>query len=163
MRLYRNNGDGTFADVTHDVGLDVSFYGTGVAVGDYDNDGWVDLFVTAVGKNHLFHNDHGKFREMTDAAGVGGSPSQWSTSCAFVDYDNDGHLDLFVCNYVKWSKEIDLAQSFSYSESAGPTGRRQLRRGSLLPVPQQRRRHVHRRFRSGGHSGEEPGHGRSGR
>jgi enediyne biosynthesis protein E4 len=83
-----------------------------VAVGDYDNDGWVDLFVTGVGKNHLFHNDHGKFRDVTEAAGVGGSPNQWSTSCAFADYDNDGRLDLFVCNYVKWSKEIDLAQDF---------------------------------------------------
>jgi enediyne biosynthesis protein E4 len=112
MALYRNNGDGTFTDVTHEAGLDVPFYGMGVACGDYDNDGWVDLFVTAVGKNHLFHNEHGKFREVTDAAGVGGSSTQWSTSAAFVDYDNDGHLDLFVCNYVKWSKESDLAQSF---------------------------------------------------
>ncbi len=113
MALYRNNGDGTFTDVTKEVGLDVPLYGMGVACGDYDNDGWVDLFITAVGKNHLFHNDHGKFREVTDTAGVGGSPTQWSTSAAFVDYDNDGHLDLFVCNYVKWSRELDLAQSFS--------------------------------------------------
>jgi hypothetical protein len=112
MKLYRNNGDGTFTDVTHDAGLDISFYGTGVAVGDYDNDGWADLFITAVGKNHLFHNEHGHFVEVTDKAGIGGSDQQWSTSCAFVDYDNDGRLDLFVCNYVKWSKEIDLAQGF---------------------------------------------------
>ncbi len=112
MHLFRNNGDGTFADVTKEVGLDVPFYGMGVACGDYDNDGWVDLFITAVGKNHLFHNDHGKFKEVTDAAGVGGSSNQWSTGAAFVDYDNDGRLDLFVCNYVKWSKEIDLAQDF---------------------------------------------------
>jgi hypothetical protein len=120
MALYRNNGDGTFTDVTHEAGLDVPFYGMGVACGDYDNDGWVDLFITAVGKNHLFHNEHGKFREVTDAAGVGGSPTQWSTSAAFVDFDNDGHLDLFVCNYVKWSKESDLAQSFSLA-GAGRT------------------------------------------
>ena len=120
MALYRNNGDGTFTDVTREVGLDVSFYGMGVACGDYDNDGWVDLFITAVGKNHLFHNEHGKFREVTDAAGVAGSPTQWSTSAAFVDYDNDSHLDLFVCNYVKWSKESDLAQSFSLA-GAGRT------------------------------------------
>ncbi|HEV3415241.1 MAG TPA: CRTAC1 family protein [Pirellulales bacterium] len=112
MALYRNNGDGTFTDVTKEVGLDVPFYGMGVACGDYDNDGWVDVFVTAVGKNHLFHNDHGKFKDVTEVAGVGGSPNQWSTSAAFVDYDNDGRLDLFVCNYVKWSKEIDLAQDF---------------------------------------------------
>jgi hypothetical protein len=113
MALYRNNGDGTFTDVTKEAGLDAPFYGMGVACGDYDNDGWVDLFITAVGKNHLFHNDHGKFREVTDAAGVAGSPTQWSTSAAFADYDNDGRLDLFVCNYVKWSRELDLAQTFS--------------------------------------------------
>jgi enediyne biosynthesis protein E4 len=113
MALYRNNGDGTFTNVTKEAGLDVPLYGMGVACGDYDNDGWVDLFIAAVGKNHLFHNDHGKFREVTDAAGVGGSPTQWSTSAAFVDFDNDGRLDLFVCNYVKWSRELDLAQSFS--------------------------------------------------
>jgi hypothetical protein len=113
MKLYRNNGDGTFTDVTKEVGLDVSFYGTGVAVGDYDNDGWVDIFVTAVGKNHLFHNEHGKFRDVTEQAHVAGSADQWSTSCAFVDYDNDGLLDLFVCNYVKWSKQIDESQSFN--------------------------------------------------
>jgi enediyne biosynthesis protein E4 len=112
MALYRNNGDGSFTDVTKAVGLAVPFYGMGVACGDYDNDGWVDIFITAVGKNHLFHNDHGKFKEVTDVAGVGGSPNQWSTSAAFVDYDNDGRLDLFVCNYLKWSKEIDLAQDF---------------------------------------------------
>ena len=112
MALYRNNGDGSFTDVTKEAGLDVPLYGMGVACGDYDNDGWVDLFVTAVGKNHLFHNDHGRFRDVTDAAGVGGSPDQWSTSAALVDYDNDGYLDLFVCNYVKWSKAIDLKQDF---------------------------------------------------
>ena len=122
MALYRNNGDGTFTDVTKDAGLDVPFYGMGVACGDYDNDGWVDLFITAVGKNHLFHNDHGKFREVTDTAGVGGSSTQWSTSAAFVDYDNDGRLDLFVCNYVKWSKESDLAQNFSLAGSGRTYG-----------------------------------------
>ncbi len=86
----------------------MSFYGTGVAVGDYDNDGFVDLFVTAVGRNHLFHNDDGRFVDVTAAADVGGEKSEWSTSTGFVDYDNDGDLDLVVCNYVRWSRVIDF-------------------------------------------------------
>ncbi len=107
--LYRNDGKGAFADVTAGSGLDVSFYGMGVACGDYDNDGLVDVFVTAVGGNHLFRNlGQGKFQEATRAAGVGGLSADWSTSAAWIDYDNDGKLDLFVCNYVTWSKEIDL-------------------------------------------------------
>ena len=94
-------------------GLDVSFYGMGVAVGDYDNDGLPDVFITAVGGNHLFHNEgKGRFREVTQAAGVGGSSDGWSTSAAWIDYDNDGKLDLFVCNYVRWSPEIDRAIGF---------------------------------------------------
>ncbi len=108
MALYHNDGHGHFTDVTAGSGLDVSFYGMGVAVGDYDNDGLVDVFVTAVGGNHLFHNEgNGKFREVTLEAGVGGAAGGWSTSAAWIDYDNDGKLDLFVCNYVKWSREID--------------------------------------------------------
>ena len=108
MALYHNDGHGHFADVTPGSGLDVSFYGMGVAVGDYDNDGLPDVFITAVGGNHLFHNEGGgKFREVTKEAGVGGLPDAWSTSAAWVDYDNDGRLDLFVCDYVKWSREID--------------------------------------------------------
>ena len=112
MALYRNDGHGKFTDVTAEAGLAATFYGMGCAVGDYDNDGWVDLYISAVGSNHLYHNDHGKFRDVTDEAGVAGAASDWSTGCGFVDYDNDGDLDLFVCNYVKWSKEIDLAQDF---------------------------------------------------
>lgn len=108
MALYHNDGNGRFTDVTRGSGLEVSFYGQGVAVGDYDNDGWVDVFITAVHGNHLFHNrGNGKFEDVTLTAGVGGSGQDWSTSCAFLDYDNDGKLDLFVCNYVQWSKEID--------------------------------------------------------
>jgi hypothetical protein len=81
----------------------------GVAVGDYDNDGFVDVFISAVGSNHLFHNNgNGTFTEVTSSAGVAGTPAQWSTSCAWIDYNNDGLLDLFVCNYVRWSKEIDM-------------------------------------------------------
>jgi hypothetical protein len=85
----------------------------GVATGDYDNDGLSDVFITTVGGNHLFRNQgHGQFREVTQAAGVSGLPDGWSTSAAWVDYDNDGRLDLFVCNYVRWSVEKDLAASY---------------------------------------------------
>jgi hypothetical protein len=105
--LYENIGGGKFKNVTQGSGLERPIYGMGVAVGDYDNDGRVDVFITAVGGNRLFHNEGGgKFRDVTSSAGVAGG--EWSTSAAFVDYDNDGDLDLFVCNYVKWSREIDL-------------------------------------------------------
>ena len=108
MKLYRNDGHGKFTDVTPGSGLDVSFYGMGVAVGDYDNDGWPDVFITAVGGNHLFHNlGNGKFADVTAESGVAGSAAQWSTGAAWLDYNNDGKLDLFVGNYVKWSREID--------------------------------------------------------
>ncbi len=108
MALYHNDGQGHFTDVTPGSGLDLSFYGMGVAVGDYDNDGLPDIFITAVGGNHLFHNEGaGKFREVTQPAGTGGLAEAWSTSAAWLDYDNDGRLDLFVCDYVKWSREID--------------------------------------------------------
>ncbi len=108
LALYHNDGTGHFQNVTAGSGLDVSLYGMGVAVGDFDNDGLVDVFVTAVGPNHLFRNlGNGKFADVTTQAGVGGAPNQWSTSCAWIDYDNDGKLDLFVCNYVQWSREID--------------------------------------------------------
>ena len=107
--LYHNDGKGHFTDVTAGSGLDVSFYGMGVAVGDYDNDGLVDVFITGVGGNHLFHNyGQGKFQDVTVAAGLAGATNEWSTSAVWVDIDNDGDLDLFVCNYVRWSKEIDL-------------------------------------------------------
>ena len=113
MALYQNDGRGRFADVTAGSGLDVSFYGQGVAVGDYDNDGHVDIFVTAVGANHLFHNVGGRFEEVTERSGVAGAPDAWSTSAGFFDYDADGDLDLFVCNYIKWSREIDFQLNFT--------------------------------------------------
>src|SRR5438034_635634 len=107
--LYHNDGKGHFIDVTAGSGLEVSCYGMGVAIGDYDNDGLEDLFITAVGGNHLLHNvGNGKFREVTAQAGVGGSTNDWSTCAAWIDYDNDGRLDLFVGNYVQWSREIDF-------------------------------------------------------
>ena len=109
MALYHNDGKGHFQDVTAGSGLDVSFYGMGVAIGDYDNDGSDDLFITAVGGNRLFHNEgKGKFRDVSAAAGTLGDTNTWSTGAAFIDYDNDGKLDLFVCNYVRWSRDIDL-------------------------------------------------------
>ncbi len=112
MELYQNDGRGEFTNVTADSGLGVTFYGMGVACGDYDGDGWTDVFITAVGKNRLFRNDHGKFLETTDEAQVGGDPAEWSTSAAFFDYDRDGDLDLFVGNYVRWSRDIDMVQGF---------------------------------------------------
>jgi len=107
-KLYHNNHDGTFTDVTHKAGLDVEMYGIGVAVGDYDNDGYDDLFVTAYGQSHLFHNNgNGTFTDVTQKAGLGGV-KEFSTSAAWVDYDKDGKLDLVVGNYVQWSPETDL-------------------------------------------------------
>lgn len=107
--LYRNDGQGRFTDVTAGSGLDVSLYGMGVAMGDYDNDGLPDVFISGVGGNRLFHNEgRGKFKDVTAQAGVAGSGQNWSAGCAWLDYDHDGRLDLFVCNYVKWSREIDF-------------------------------------------------------
>ena len=107
-RLYRGNGDGTFKDVTEATGLAFTMYGMGVAVGDYDGDGWPDLFITAVGENKLLRNNKGSgFKDVTTAQNVAGANDAWSTSAAFFDYDNDGDLDLFVCNYVIWSRAIN--------------------------------------------------------
>jgi len=108
MALYRNNQDGTFADVTVAAGLAKPVYGQGVAVGDYDNDGFVDIFVTALGQSLLFRNNgDGTFTDVTETAGLT-SPGYFSSSAAFFDYDKDGWLDLFLCNYVEWSPETDL-------------------------------------------------------
>ncbi|HRY48016.1 MAG TPA: CRTAC1 family protein [Candidatus Paceibacterota bacterium] len=113
LALYRNDGHGRFTEVTAGSGLDIPFYGMGVAIGDYDNDGLPDVFITAVGHNRLFHNeDQGKFREVAHPAGVAGSPVGWSTGAAWIDYDNDGLLDLFVSNYVNWSADSDRAASY---------------------------------------------------
>ncbi|HET7216143.1 MAG TPA: CRTAC1 family protein [Terriglobia bacterium] len=107
MKLYRNNGNGTFTDVTARAGLNKPMYGMGVAIGDYDNDGWDDIYVTALGEARLFHNQHnGTFRDVTREAGVD-NPG-YGTSAAWVDYDKDGKLDLFVCNYVEWSQKTDI-------------------------------------------------------
>src|SRR5436309_10210303 len=98
--LYRNNHDGTFTDVTEKAGLVASGWGQGVCVGDYDNDGWDDLYVTYYGKNRLYHNERGVFKEVSGQAAVAGSGKAWGSGCAFVDYDRDGLLDLVVANYV---------------------------------------------------------------
>ena len=108
LRLYRNNRNGTFTDVTRAAGLDIEMYGMGVAVGDYNNDGFPDMLVTCVGQNHLFKNTgRGRFIDVTRASGLAGR-SAFSTSALWIDYDRDGFLDLFVCNYVKWSPERDV-------------------------------------------------------
>jgi hypothetical protein len=117
LALYHNNHDGTFTDVTQKAGLTARGYGMGCAIGDYDHDGWDDIYITCLGPNHLYHNNHdGTFTDVTARAGVAGAPVgvngglrwKWSSSCAWVDYNNDGKLDLFVCNFVKWSPQNDV-------------------------------------------------------
>ncbi len=111
MRLYRNNRNGTFTDVTRQAGLAIEMYGLGVTVADYDNDGFADIYVTCVGQNRLFRNTgKGSFVDVTDRAGLGGRAA-FSTSALWFDYDRDGLLDLFVCNYVRWSPEHDVVCS----------------------------------------------------
>ncbi len=108
LKLYRNNRNGTFSDVTKAAGLDLEMYGMGVAVGDYNNDGFPDLFITCVGQNRLFRNTgKGTFVDVTQKSGLGGKQAL-GTSALWFDYDRDGLLDLFVCNYVRWSPEHDV-------------------------------------------------------
>jgi enediyne biosynthesis protein E4 len=105
-RLFKNNRDGTFTDVTMKAGLAHSGWGQGVCIGDYDNDGFEDLFVSYFGHNVLYHNNgDGTFTDVSEKAGVAGTGKAWGTGCAFVDYDRDGKLDLFVANYI----DMDLA------------------------------------------------------
>jgi len=108
LHLYRNNRNGTFSDVTKAAGLDLEMYGMGVAVGDYDNDGFPDIFISCVGQSHLFHNTgKGAFLDVTAKSGLANHHG-FSTSALWFDYDRDGFLDLFVCNYVRWSPEHDV-------------------------------------------------------
>jgi hypothetical protein len=132
LALYRNNGKGHFENVTAAVGLDVSLYGMGVAVGDYDGDGFVDLFISALGPNRLFRNAAGKqFVDVTAEAGVAGAEAAWSTACGWFDYDNDRDLDLFVGNYLVWSKDNDLAQNFQLIGGGRAYGRPQQFEGTM--------------------------------
>ncbi len=102
--LYRNNGDGTFSDVTESAGIANGMLGMGLAVGDYDNDGWPDLYITGYGASKLYRNSgKGTFTDVTGQAGV--NNNLWGTSAAFFDHDNDGYLDLFVCNYLAYDEK----------------------------------------------------------
>jgi hypothetical protein len=108
MHLFRNNRNGTFTDVTKAAGLDLELYGIGMAVGDYDNDGYPDLYITCVGQSRLLRNNRkGGFVDVTSRSGLGGREA-FSTSALWFDYDRDGLLDLFVCNYVRWTPEKDV-------------------------------------------------------
>ncbi len=106
LALYHNNGDGTFTDVAREVGLHLSEYGFGAAVGDYNNDGWPDIYITTLNGNRLFRNDHGRFQDVTQQSGT--SVARFTTSAMWLDVDGDGLLDLYVGNYVHWSPAIDL-------------------------------------------------------
>ncbi len=107
--LYRNDGNWKFVNVSEKMGLNLQLYGTGVSAADFDADGYVDLYVAALGTNRLLRNIDGRtFEDVTDTAGVGGAADSWTSSAAFFDYDRDGDLDLFAANYVQWSREIDF-------------------------------------------------------
>ena len=99
-RLYRNRGEGRFTDATDAAGLRRTGWASSVCAGDYDNDGWTDLFVTYYGRNVLFHNERGRFADVTERAGLAARATRWGSGCTFLDYDRDGRLDLFVANYL---------------------------------------------------------------
>ncbi len=149
-RLFHNRGDGTFEDVSARSGIRHEAYGMGACAADYDNDGLVDLYVTGAGANSLYHNDgSGRFRDVTRTAGV--AASQWSTSCAFADFDNDGFVDLFVTRYLDAGMGNNKYLRRSRQEASCLLPSAELPRPLQPPVPQQRRRHLHRRHRPGGH------------
>ena len=132
MGLFQNDGSGQFTDITDGSGFDISLYGMGVATGDFDNDGYVDVFLSALGPNHLYRNleGTGRFEDVTEVAAVAGDGDQWSTSCGWLDYDSDGDLDLFVANYLQWTKDFDLAQKFRLTGEDRAYGRPQAFEGT---------------------------------
>ena len=163
-RLYKNNRDGTFTDVTAKAGLTAAGWASGVCVGDYNNDGFEDLFCTDFGQNRLYRNNgDGTFTDVTKAAGLWNAEPRWGAGCSFVDYDRDGQLDLFVSNYVRFvvraragaGREQQLQLE---GRSRGVRAARTPARPALA-VSQQRRRHVHRRERAGGHRRAAPSYG----
>lgn len=145
--LYKNDGNGNFRDVTREVGLSAITYGQGCAIGDFDNDGRPDLFISGVweppidtadsdsasepdkrgglGPHRLFRNLGDRFEDITESAGVSGQPGDWGTSCGWFDFDNDGDLDLWVCNYLRWSRDFDLSQNFRLAGGSRAYGRPQ--------------------------------------
>jgi hypothetical protein len=131
MSAWRNEGDWLFVDVTEEVNLDISLYGQGAAVGDFDSDGDPDLYITVVGSNRLLENQGGNFFDVTDTAGVAGANDAWSSSAGFFDYDNDGDLDLFVCNYLEWNREFDVTQPFQLVGDERGYGRPQAFKGAF--------------------------------
>ncbi|ACB75613.1 CRTAC1 family protein [Opitutus terrae] len=146
--LLRNDGKGRFTDTTALAGLNVELQGMSAAAGDFDNDGRPDLYVTCVGANHLFRNrGHGRFEDITELAGVGGEENTWSTGAAWIDFDADGRLDLVVCHYARWPRELDLHTAFMVSQvghsygaptgflGAFPTVYRNLGEGRFAVVP----------------------------
>ena len=141
-RLFHNNHDGTFTDVTEKAGVAGAGYGMGVAVGDYDNDGWPDIFVANVTGNQLFHNNgDGTFTDVTAKAGLDGASldgkKMWSIGAGWFDYNNDGLLDLFVVNYCRW--EVDKEPECAIDGECPRLLPSPVLRAPQHPLPKQRR------------------------